>query len=296
MKQERTMNVNRNYKDSVFTFLFNDPTVLRELYGAIAGVELAPDVPVTINTLEGVLYQNLLNDISFLLGDKQVILVEHQSTINPNLPLRILMYISRIYEKMMVGRNVYGRKKLKVPVPEFIVLYNGKEKYPDQEVIRLTDLYEGGVLGEKRSGGLEVEVRVYNINKGHNEGIVRRCERLRGYSIFIGKEREFEAGGLGREDAIGKAVKWCIGEGVLGGFLEEHGSEVMNMLMAEWKLEDALVVEREEGREEGLEQGREEGLGLAARNLFTRGMKADWIAGTLNLPLDRVQQYLEQGV
>jgi hypothetical protein len=34
------MGANSRYKDSVFPFLFSDPDTLRELYGAIAGVEL----------------------------------------------------------------------------------------------------------------------------------------------------------------------------------------------------------------------------------------------------------------
>jgi hypothetical protein len=106
---------------------------------------------------------------------------------------------------------------------------------------------------------LELEVKVYNINYGCNEGMVRRSETLEGYSRFIAKVRELEEAG-DREGAMGEAVKWCRGHDILKGFLKEHGTEVMNMLMAEWKLEDALVVEREEGREEGLEQGLEQGL------------------------------------
>ncbi|MDR2247116.1 MAG: Rpn family recombination-promoting nuclease/putative transposase [Treponema sp.] len=133
---------NTRYKDSVFSFLFSNPDTLRELYGAIAGVVLSPDIPVTINTLEGVLYRNLLNDISFEIARKLVIILEHQSTINPNLPLRILMYIARIYEKLTAGMNVYGRKLLKIPRPEFIVLYNGTEPYPDRTVLRLSDAFE----------------------------------------------------------------------------------------------------------------------------------------------------------
>jgi hypothetical protein len=89
---------------------------------------------------------------------------------------------------------------------------------------------------------LELEVKVYNLNSGSNEEMVRRSEALEGYSKFIAKVRELE-GTEDREGATEEAVRWCIGQGVLKGFLEEHGTEVMNMLMAEWKLEDALVVE-----------------------------------------------------
>jgi hypothetical protein len=259
------MAANSRYKDSVFSFLFSDPDTLRELYGAIAGVELAPDVPVTINTLEGVLYRNLLNDISFEIDRKLVIILEHQSTINPNLPVRILMYVARIYEKLTTGRNVYGSRKLLLPRPEFIVLYNGVAPYPDKVVLKLSEAYEEAEalgIAEDSLPPLELVVTVYNINQGHNEGIVRRCERLKGYSVFIAKVRELESEGHDREAAMERAVKWCIAQGILKVFFETHGTEVMNMLMAEWKLEDALVVEREEGREEGREEDRKEILEL----------------------------------
>jgi hypothetical protein len=119
------MGVNTRYKDSVFSFLFSDPNTLRELYGAIKGVDLPPDVSITVNTLEDVLYKTLLNDISFEIDNKLVVLMEHQSTINPNMAIRLLMYIARIYEKIISGRSIYGSKQVYIPRPEFIVFYNG---------------------------------------------------------------------------------------------------------------------------------------------------------------------------
>ncbi|MDR0730735.1 MAG: Rpn family recombination-promoting nuclease/putative transposase [Treponema sp.] len=288
------MGVNTNYKDSVFSFLFSDPDTLRELYGAIAGLELPPDLPVTINTLEGVLYRNLLNDISFEIGKKLVVILEHQSTVNPNLPLRVLMYIARVYEKLTAGRNVYGRKKLLIPRPEFIVLYNGKEPYAEKVELRLSEAFEAaGVLGRGGEIPLELALTVYNINRGHNGEMVERCEKLRGYSEFIGKVRELEGERGDREAAMEGAVRWCIGEGILRDFFEEHGTEVVNMLMAEWKLEDALVVEREEGREEGWEERGERDREDTIRNLLDFGMKAEQISRALKLPLDTIERYLK---
>jgi hypothetical protein len=289
LPEEAVMGVNSGYKDSVFSFLFSNPDTLRELYGAITGVPLPPDIPVTINTLEGVLYRTLRNDISFEVGGKLVVLIEHQSSINPNMAIRLLMYMGRVYEKLTAGRNIYGSKKLKIPQPEFIVLYNGKAPYPEEGVMRLSEAFEDLVsLGmEEGVPKLELEVKVYNINYGYNERMVRRSGTLEGYSRFIAKVRELEGAG-DREGAMGEAVRWCIGHGVLKGFLEEHGAEVMNMLMTEWKLEDALVVEREEGQEEGWEKGREE----AAKNLYDFGMKAEQISQALKLPLETVQQYI----
>ena len=143
-----------------------------------------------------------------------------------------------------------------------------------------------------------------------NEEIVRRCERLKGYSRFIAKVRELAVESHDLESAMAGAVRWCITNGVLRGFFEMHGTEVVNMLMMEWKLEDALVVEREEGREEGLQKGREEGLqkgreqGLqkgreqgreeSIISLLEFGMNPEQISRALKLPFDVVQQYVNE--
>jgi hypothetical protein len=179
------MSLNKQYKDSVFTLLFNNPEAIRELYGAICGTPLDPALPITINTLEGALFMERINDISFEVGDKLVVLIEHQSTINPNMALRLLLYIGRVYEKIIDNKRIYSGRKVGIPRPEFIVLYNGTLPYPERETIRLSDSFErGGDLGEGSGTAapeLELKVRVYNINHGYNEGIVRRSRRgLRG--------------------------------------------------------------------------------------------------------------------
>jgi hypothetical protein len=288
---------NRQYKDSVFSFLFSDPAALRELYGAITGIDLPPDTPITINTLEGVLYKTLLNDISFEIARKLVVLIEHQSSINPNMAIRLLLYIARVYEKLTAGRNLYGRKKLLIPRPEFIVLYNGVDAYPDEDTLKLSDAFETAApFGITAPPELELAVRVYNINQGHNEPIIRRCEKLGGYSALIARVREFEreiaGGGPARnlsdnekEQAMTKAVRWCIAHNILKPFLESYGSEVVNMLMAEWKLEDALVVEREEGREEGREERDIE----VAKNALAEGLPIEVIRKITGLDLKTIK-------
>jgi predicted transposase YdaD len=72
---------------------------------------------------------------------------------------------------------------------------------------------------------------------------------------------------------MGHAITWCIENNILRGFFETHGSEVVNMLMTEWKLEDALVVEREEGWEEGLEEGLEQGLEKGRKEGLEEGLE-----------------------
>jgi hypothetical protein len=205
------------------------------------------------------------------------------------------LYIARIYEKITSGRNVYGSRKLLIPRPECIVLYNGTAPYPDEAVLRLSDSFEDGAslgIPQEAVPNLELVVRVYNINNGHNEAMIRRCERLRGYSEFIAKARELEAGGRNRGEAMEGAIRWCIENGVLRGFFETHGSEVVNMLMTEWKLEEALVVEREEGREEGLERGREEGREEIAKAALAEGMSPETVSRITGLNLEAVKKLI----
>jgi hypothetical protein len=298
------MGANREYKSSVFSLLFGEENALRGLYEAVEGVALPPDIPITINTLEDALFRTKINDISFEAGDKLVAIFEHQSTINPNMPLRLLSYIARIYEKISSDKKKrwYGKKGLILPRPEFIVLYNGVDPFPDEDTLRLSDAFADVSTLGLPSGvpDLELVARVYNINEGHNRDMVQKNETLSGYVRFIAKVRELEAelsGGknpadLSRDDrkaimetAITQAVRWCIDHTILKPFLEQNGSEVINMLFGEWKLEEALVVEREEGREEGREENREE----VAKNALGEGASVEFIQKITGLSAEIIQ-------
>ena len=246
------MKANTKYKNSIFSFLFSDPDVLRELYCALKGISLPDDVPVIINTLEDVLFLDRINDISFEIGGRLVVLIEHQSTINPNMALRLLMYIARVYEKSILDKSIYSTKKLSIPQPEFFVLYNGVVPYPDTAIIKLSDLFKNiEPLGlEQGKPVLELEVIVLNINEGKNESIVQHCGLLAQYSTFIAKVREFEKNGTSLQEAVKKAIMYCRNHDILKEPLEKQGSEVLNMLMTEWNWDDAKEVWQEEAREE----------------------------------------------
>jgi len=286
------MESNKNFKDSVFTALFGTPDLLRDLYCALEGVHLPADVPVSINTLENVLYMDLYNDISFEIGGKLVVLIEHQSTINPNMALRLLFYISRVFEKMVDSRTQYSKKRLSIPWPEFFVLYNGTDPYPDKMILRLSDLFEKPQdlgLPEKAHPLLELEVKIININKGRNGAIVKRCKKLAEYSEFIARTRSFLEEFGNKEEAIKAAIKYCQKHDIINDFLEVHGSEVLNMI-TEWNTEDAIAFAREESREEGLQEGREEGLEIAARNALAKGLPIEVIHDITGLDLETIKQ------
>jgi hypothetical protein len=251
------MESNIKYKSTVFSTLFSDPNILRELYYAIKGIPVNSNVPITINTLENVLFMDMMNDISFEIGGKLIILIEHQSTINPNMALRLLMYIARIYERLLKDKkNLYTKKLIPIPQPEFFVLYNGISPYPDESIIKLSDAFvdSTSIIPDKNFPTLELIVKVLNINEGKNQLIVQKCKTLSEYSAFVAKVREFEKLQLDRETAIKEAVKYCHDHDVLKEFLEKHGKEVFSMLFAEWKLDEAKEVWQEEAKEEEREK------------------------------------------
>ena len=261
------MSVNREYKSSVFTELFSDPAKLLSLYNAIAGSSLPSDTPIKIATLEKVLFTKRRNDIAFVLGDKIVVLMEHQSTVNQNMPLRMLLYIARVYEKLVDNSAIYKGRLVKIQKPDFIVLYNGIEPYPEETTLRLSDAYtEAGSPPMDFGGLLELEVRVVNINEGCNSSLVRKCEALSGYVRLVAKIRANNAAGMDLDDAVTKAVRDCIDEGILKEFLENHASEVANMLTAEWNEDIAIEVWKSEGREETRERYEPLLASMAAEN------------------------------
>jgi predicted transposase/invertase (TIGR01784 family) len=278
------MGANTKYKDSVFSLLFSDPDLLRELYSALEGITLPPDIPVTINTLRDALFMGRINDISFEIGGKLVILIEHQSTINPNMALRLLLYIARVYEKIIGDKKIYSSNLIPLPRPEFFVLYNGVSPYPDEKILKLSEVFESVVslgIPERENPSLELIAKVININQGRNEEIVKKCKTLNGYCAFIGKVREYEKEGHSKEDAMKKAVIYCRDHDILKEFLEKNSSEVLNMLLTEWTFDDAKQV----WFEEGMEKGREE----IARNALAEGASIEFVRKITGLDMDTIR-------
>jgi hypothetical protein len=290
----------------------------------MSGKNLPPDTPVEIATLSDVLFTERQNDVAFIVGGRIVIFIEHQSSLNENMPLRLLIYAARVYEKIINNDDIYKKKLIKLPKPDFIVLYNGVEPFEDEKTLRLSDAFmeAPGELAEAGLGGsLELTVRVVNINEGRNEDIVRKCETLNGYVIFIGKIRSYLKADMNLTEAVTAAVKDCIRENILADFLKSNSSEVINMLTMEFDIDRARVVWMQEAKEEGFEEGRQEGhqVGLQVGHQEGRqeglqeGQQEDMqivtaliarrdpieIAKTLRLPVDRIIQWknlLDQNV
>jgi len=275
---------NREYKDSVFTMLFSIKKNSLELYNAIENTNYGSDTDIKITTLSNVLVKGPKNDISFVLGDKILVLIEHQSTINNNIALRLLIYIARVYERIVDRNDRYRKEKISIPKPEFIVLYNGTEDMPEQQELRLSEMFKDLNVGEAPK--LELAVKVYNINRGYNEEFMKRSAVLKDYSIFVYLMKEYvKSMGLG--DAILKAIDDCIRRNVLKDFLESHKHEVYNMLLGDWNWDDALAVRYEEGVGKGFAKGvaigETKGLLQAARQMKAEKMGSDLISRVTGL-------------
>ena len=252
---------NRNYKDSVFVDLFSTDEKAKErflsLYNALHGTQLH-DVALLENIkLEQVMYMSFANDVSYLVENKIIVLAEHQSTINPNMPLRCLEYVSRLYEKLFESKEKYSRKLLTIPTPEFYVFYNGKEVYTREATLKLSHAFKE----QTEQPNLELIVKVVNINRHNEHPLLELCKPINEYSIFVQTVRKWKE--LDPVHGFQKAIEECIANNVLREYLERKTKEVINMLLAEYNYEEDIAVQRAEEREiafaEGIEQGIEQG-------------------------------------
>lgn len=241
---------NRQVKSSAFTVLFGDSKNAAQLFTALDGREVSPE-DIHFTTLEGVLFVARKNDMAFTVNNRVLIISEHQSTLNENMPLRSIIYYGRTIEKLIEKRSLYRTRLLPVPTPEFFVFYNGNSPFPSEKILKLSDAY----LEKDDSPMLELTVKVININLPQNHSILKKCRPLYEYSWFIQKIKDYLKLGLERDEAIIHAVKDCEREGILADFVQEHGSEVLNMLFTEFNMDDALEVRYEEGFEDGEEKG-----------------------------------------
>ena len=247
---------NREHKDSVFVDLFyQDETAkknLLSLYNALHDTNYEDETIIRKVKIDDVLYKNFKNDISCEVNGLVLVFGEHQSTINRNMPLRCLMYVGRAYEQLVDSKARYRTTLVKIPTPEFYVFYNGEKEQPLEQVLTLSDAFMNPV-GEN---SVELKVKVININSDKAHEVLDKCGILKEYSQFISTVRKYSE----EESAIKKAIKECIEKGILADYLKRKGSEVENMLIAEYSYEEDIQVKQEEARQEGILQGIQQGV------------------------------------
>ncbi|MDY5846410.1 MAG: hypothetical protein SPJ92_07780 [Bariatricus sp.] len=242
----------KTYKDRMFRMIFSEKEKLLELYNAVSGKNYEDPELLTINTLENAIYMSMKNDISFLI-DSRLSLYEHQSTYNPNMPLRLLHYISDLYESMVNPIKLYGSSPVQIPPPRFIVFYNGTEERPEREELCLSRLYSV----EEEEIWLELKVVVLNINMGHNKELMEACRTLWEYAEYVRRVRQYRKE-MSIEEAVERAITECIAEGILREFLIENRAEAKAVSIYEYSEEEHIRMEREDAFEDGRKSGIEQ--------------------------------------
>ena len=255
---EKIPTANRQYKDTVFRMLFSEKENLLSLYNAVTGNAYQNADDLKIVTLENAIYMGMKNDLAFML-ETNIYLYEHQSTLNPNIPLRDLIYIGIEYQQYVDDKSLYSSRLQKIPAPKFMVFYNGTDAVDDRVELRLSNAYEH-LAGEP---DLELKVLMLNVNEGHNKELMEQCQTLKEYAIYVARVRKYTSE-MNLNDAVARAIDECIKEGILVEFLRKNRSEVKMVSILEydkeWEEKKLRKAEYEAGRSEGIVIGKREGI------------------------------------
>ena len=275
----------RNHQDTIFSSLYSDPECVLDLYFTLHPEEKRRGITlnqVKLITLENVFLAQKHNDVAFQVGDRLIVLVEHQSTINENMPLRMLFYIAKEYEKIIVSfeKKLYREKRIIIPKPEFYVVYTGKKPWNHNE-LKLSEAYGVATLEEI---SLEVKVRVI-----YEEEMQNMENTLSGYYNFVGFVKDNIINGKIRIDVVENYIHQFTGSELFKKFLEKiSAEEVTKMTNYEFNLEVAKEVWREEAMEEGWEEGIENGI----RNIMdTMKLSLNQAMDALKIPAEEQPMY-----
>ena len=276
-------NGNREFKSDVFSMLMEDKENALSVYNALNGTSLTNADELEIHTLDKGVSLTIRNDAAFVV-DAALSIYEHQSTVCPNMPVRNLIYYTTIVSKMLKNKNIYGKKMITIPVPKFVVFYNGEQEQPEEYDMKLSDAFE------KKTDNPELELvcKVYNINFGKNKELLERCRVLKEYMIFVDYVRKYheEQGYDELEKAINKAIDRCIEEGVLANFLMENRAEVVKVTQLDYSFDRQITLEREDAKQEGKEE--------IAINMLMAQMPLEDIMKFTGFSIEKLQQLAKE--
>ena len=280
---EKIPAANRQYKDTVFRMLFSEKENLLSLYNAVTGNTYQNADDLKIVTLKNAIYMGMKNDLAFML-ETNIYLYEHQSTLNPNIPLRDLIYIGIEYQQYVDDKSLYSSSLQKIPAPKFMVFYNGTDAVDDRVELRLSNAYEH-LAGEP---DLELKVLMLNVNEGHNKELMEQCQTLKEYAIYVARVRKY-ASEMNLNDAVARAIDECIKEGILVEFLRKNRSEVKMVSILEYDKE----WEEKKLRKAEYEAGKSEGIAEIIQNMHGLGYSIEKIAEAADKTIEEVEKYLQ---
>ena len=311
MNNEHPTTENRKHKDSLFVDYFSKDRDWKQhflsLYNALHGTDLQVETTrLERVNLEQVLYMDYYNDIAVMVNDQFIMMIEHQTTINPNMPLRLLEYVSRIYGNMIDSKSKFSTQLIPLAKPEFIVFYTGKENIPPETYLHLSDAFKLNHI-QNSELTLELVVKVCRINGKEPNQVVSQCSDLEQYVQFLKLIAEAKADG--QVKPLTRAIREAVRHNVLKDYLERKGGEVLSILMTEYdyatdiavKQEEAYAIGRNEGILVGLERGIERGIERGAhqkaldtaQNFLSMGFSPEQVAQGTNLPLDVIRSLIK---
>ena len=273
-KRNYRSNGNREYKSDVISMMLQIPEYALDVYNAMNDSAYTDPDMIQIMRLENGISLSVRNDASFFISN-YLNLYEHQSTYSPNAPLRFLIYLTNLLKTTIRKRDLYSRKRVQIATPHFAVFYNGTEKRPEKEVLKLSDAF----INQMDTPEIELTVTVYNINPDNNTQLLEKSEVLRSYMIFVNRVREnlehqkkiaqnapeYDEAAYEEEleVAINEAIDYCVKHHIMEEFFRENRNEVTKSMVLDytWERREELIraEEYEDGKREGLEIGRAEG-------------------------------------
>lgn len=282
-------NYNRKYKDSVFTDLFGSDKTGKEnflaLYNALSGnVFKLEEVSLERKVIERSLYKTFNNDVSWEINGKLIVLVEHQSTVNENMPFRCLEYVTRIYEGIVPIKERYAEKVYKIPNPDFYVVYIGKKELPLEQELRLSNAFY-----EKDGSKLELVVKVKNCSDSKLLPLAGNCDILKQYCQFI-EIVEQNYNRVFPKRSFKKAIEIAMEQGILTDYLDRKSREVINMLCAKYDYKMDIAVKKEEAFQDGQEAKAIED----AKSFYANGVSVEIIAKALKMTQEQVLQIVKK--
>ena len=224
------------------------------------------------------------NDLAFMIENRFIILIEMQSTVNPNMPLRFLVYIAKEFEKLFFSQQIYSSTLVSIPTPEIYVFYDGAKDIPLESELKLSDAF----IAKCDKLYLELNVRVINVNYEKGAELLEKCRLLSDYSqlVHIAKMNYQRTHDL--DTAVSEAVTECMEKVILRSFLKENGGEIMSFLYDMLTKEEMEEIREHDGYVRGLKEGHasgvQEGLtrGIAERN---RDIATNMLAMGMDIPV-----------
>lgn len=279
---------NRKVKDRLFRFIFeNDKPALLDLYNGLNGTSYTNPDELEVVTVENLLYLSMKNDLSFLLTGT-INLYEHQSSYNPNMPLRCLWYLGQEYQILVerAQKDIYGSALIQIPTPQCVVFYNGGKDMPDEHFLYLSDSF----MQNEVEPCLELKVRMLNINYGHNQALMEKCRKLWEYAFFIDCIKRRLENGFALEEALEQAIDECVEEEVMAKFFRRHKAEVLGMLFMEYDEKEHMRRMTRDAKQEGREEGKEDYTKIVIRNMLNRGMSEEDICALAECTTEMIEE------